>query len=122
MNAVPVLPDSAPFSPSQRAWLNGFFAGLLTRTTGSPAAAANVAALLTTSPGSRAGAEMGASPAPAVPVEAEEEEFPWHDAALAMDERRALAEGKPVARQRMAAMAQLDCGACGYVCQTYSEA
>ena len=24
-----VIPDSAPFSPEQRAWLNGFFAGLL---------------------------------------------------------------------------------------------
>ena len=108
MNAVPVLPDSAPFSPAQRAWLNGFFAGILTRTTGAPSAAApaNIAA---TTP----------AEAPAVEVE---EEFPWHDAALAMDERMALAEGKPVARQLMAAMAQLDCGACGYICQTYSEA
>ena len=24
-----MIPDSAPFSPEQRAWLNGFFAGLL---------------------------------------------------------------------------------------------
>ena len=28
---VALLPDDAPFSPDQRAWLNGFFAGLLTR-------------------------------------------------------------------------------------------
>ena len=27
---VSLLPESAPFTPSQRAWLNGFFAGLLT--------------------------------------------------------------------------------------------
>jgi sulfite reductase (NADPH) flavoprotein alpha-component len=27
---VPLLPENAPFTPSQRAWLNGFFAGLLT--------------------------------------------------------------------------------------------
>jgi dissimilatory sulfite reductase (desulfoviridin) alpha/beta subunit len=27
--AVPMLPESAPFTPAQRAWLNGFFAGLL---------------------------------------------------------------------------------------------
>ena len=27
--SLPLLPESAPFSPSQRAWLNGFFAGLL---------------------------------------------------------------------------------------------
>ena len=25
-----LLPENAPFTPSQRAWLNGFFAGLLT--------------------------------------------------------------------------------------------
>ncbi len=25
--AAPVLPENAPFSPEQRAWLNGFFAG-----------------------------------------------------------------------------------------------
>ena len=24
-----LLPESAPFSPAQRAWLNGFFAGML---------------------------------------------------------------------------------------------
>jgi sulfite reductase (NADPH) flavoprotein alpha-component len=28
---VPVVPDSAPFSAEQRAWLNGFFAGLFSR-------------------------------------------------------------------------------------------
>src|SRR5258708_5315021 len=33
-----------------------------------------------------------------------------------------LAEAKPLKRQLMAAMAQLDCGACGYLCKTYSEA
>ena len=27
--AAPVLPENAPFSPEQRSWLNGFFAGLL---------------------------------------------------------------------------------------------
>jgi sulfite reductase (NADPH) flavoprotein alpha-component len=39
-----------------------------------------------------------------------------------MDERLAMTEDKPRSRQLMAAMAQLDCGACGYVCQTYAEA
>jgi sulfite reductase (NADPH) flavoprotein alpha-component len=47
---------------------------------------------------------------------------PWHDPALPLDERLRLAEEKPLARRLMAAMAQLDCGACGYVCRTYSEA
>ena len=36
-------------------------------------------------------------------------------------ERLTLAESKPLPRRLMAAMAQLDCGACGYVCQTYAE-
>ena len=26
---VPLIPENAPFSTDQRAWLNGFFAGLL---------------------------------------------------------------------------------------------
>ena len=39
-----------------------------------------------------------------------------------MDERLKMAEGRPHERVLMAAMAQLDCGACGYLCQTYSEA
>lgn len=34
---VPLIPDTAPFSPEQRAWLNGFFAGLFSRTAQSPA-------------------------------------------------------------------------------------
>ena len=25
---VPLIPDTAPFTPEQRAWLNGFLAGL----------------------------------------------------------------------------------------------
>src|SRR5207302_8352961 len=59
------------------------------------------------------------------PVEVETphvEEFPWHDPALAMEDRMKLAEGRPHERRLMAAMAQLDCGACGYLCKTYAEA
>src|ERR1043165_8577750 len=36
---VPVLPESAPFTPEQRAYLNGFFAGLFSRTAAAPATA-----------------------------------------------------------------------------------
>jgi sulfite reductase (NADPH) flavoprotein alpha-component len=46
---VPVLPESAPFSPEQRAWLNGFFAGLFSRapgTGGAPAPAGSAPALI----------------------------------------------------------------------------
>jgi sulfite reductase (NADPH) flavoprotein alpha-component len=69
----------------------------------------------------------GAIPPAAVAVAVEappavEEDFPWHDPNLAIDERLKLAEGRPHERVLMAAMAQLDCGACGYVCKTYAEA
>ncbi len=106
MNAInpagsaPVIPDTAPFSPAQRAWLNGFLAGLFGGTaTGD------------------AGMSVETAFAPAV-----EEDFPWHDPALELDERLALADGRPFERKLMAAMAQLDCGQCGYLCQTYAEA
>jgi sulfite reductase (NADPH) flavoprotein alpha-component len=33
-NFVPLIPETAPFSPEQRAWLNGFFAGLYSRAGG----------------------------------------------------------------------------------------
>jgi len=104
---VPTLPETAPFSPAQRAWLNGFFAGLVNS---AAAAAGNSNTSIT-----------GAAPATAVPAE-DEENFPWHDPAMPMDERLELAKDKPIERRMMAAMAQLDCGACGYVCKTYSEA
>lgn len=94
---VPLIPDSAPFTPAQRAWLNGFLAGLY---------------------GGAAAGVPGASATPPPPAE----DFPWHDPALALEERLALAEGRPLARRLMAAMAQLDCGQCGYICRTYAEA
>ena len=103
MNAMsgaggPVIPENAPFSPAQRAWLNGFLAGLY---------------------GASSGGDAGMSVASSVAVE---EDFPWHDPALEMEERLALADGRPFERQLMAAMAQLDCGQCGYLCQSYAEA
>ncbi len=94
---VPLIPDSAPFTAAQRAWLNGFLAGLY------GGAAANASA---------------APPPPAEPAE----EFPWHDPALELEERLRLAEGRPLSRRLMAAMAQLDCGQCGYLCRSYAEA
>jgi sulfite reductase (NADPH) flavoprotein alpha-component len=93
------LPESAPFTEAQRAWLNGFVAGLL-------------------------GAERARSDAPAEPAApaAAADDFPWHDPTLALDERMKLAEGRPHERRLMAAMGQLDCGQCGYLCRTYAEA
>lgn len=101
--AIPVLPDSAPFTAAQRAWLNGFFAGLVSR-----GAAPTTESAINSIPNSDAADES--------------DEMPWHDPAIALDERLKLAEGKSKPRVLMAAMAQLDCGACGYICQTYAEA
>ena len=58
----------------------------------------------------------------AVPSAAPAEDFPWHDPTLPLEERLLLAAGRKRERVLMAAMAQLDCGQCGYLCQTYAEA
>lgn len=102
---IPLIPDNAPFSPAQRAWLNGFLAGLY--------GGASVAVL--NGPG--AGVSLAASPPPS-----EHEDFPWHDPALELAERMVLAEGRPLPQRLMAAMGQLDCGQCGYLCQSYAAA
>jgi sulfite reductase (NADPH) flavoprotein alpha-component len=94
MNApLPLIPDNAPFSPAQRSWLNGFLAGLY--------------------------GGIAAGAAPPAPEPAPE---PWHDPALTLAERMALAEGRALAPRLMAAMGQLDCGQCGYLCHSYAEA
>ena len=98
-----LIPDTAPFNEEQRSWLNGFFAGLM----GFEDSAG-------------AEGEAGADTSPA--ADASEEDFPWHDPSLEIDQRMELAEGKPLEGRLMAAMAQLDCGSCGYLCKTYSEA
>ena len=49
-------------------------------------------------------------------------EAPWHDQTMPMADRMKLAEGRPLRRRFMAAMAQQDCGQCGYDCHNYSEA
>src|SRR5258705_6314940 len=49
-------------------------------------------------------------------------EAPWHDQTLPIAERMKLAEGRPLRRRMMAAMAQQDCGQCGYNCNDYSDA
>ena len=49
-------------------------------------------------------------------------EAPWHDQAMPLAERMKLAEGRPLRRRMMAAMAQQDCGQCGYNCEDYSDA
>src|ERR1700693_3797724 len=105
---APCLPENAPFSPLQRAWLDGFLAGLL-GDGGTDAATAN----------SAPGHDSVVAHTPEEP--AGPEDFPWHDPGLPLDERIALAIGRPPERVLMAAMAQTDCGQGGYSCQTYVE-
>jgi len=121
MNPVPTLPENAPFNPAQRAWLNGFFAGLMGGE--GPDGPGDQAARAPASPAARE--PQAAAEAPALTwrdVDDEDVEYGWHDPALAMDERLALAEDQPLEFRLMAAMAQLDCGACGYLCRSYSKA
>ena len=98
------LPENAPFTPEQRSWLNGFFAGLVALNSGAPAEALPL-------------------PAPGVAPAAEDDgEAPWHDQTIALADRMKLAEGRPLRRRMMAAMAQQDCGQCGYNCADYADA
>ncbi|MDF3055981.1 MAG: hypothetical protein K0R17_196, partial [Rariglobus sp.] len=47
MSTVPLIPETAPFSPEQRAWLNGFLAGIFSRAPGGATSVSSVAAALT---------------------------------------------------------------------------
>jgi sulfite reductase (NADPH) flavoprotein alpha-component len=105
---APSLPENAPFSSPQRAWLDGFLAGILSGDDMAAAAEATLPAPATQP------AIAATPPGP--------EDFPWHDPGLPLDERIALAAGRRPERLLMAAMAQTDCGQCGYSCQAYAEA
>ena len=113
VNAQPVLPtivpESAPFSEEQRAWLNGFFAGLVSLD--------QVTAL---SPDQAKGLMPDTPKGPL--DDGDDGEAPWHDQTMPLGERMQLAEARPFRRKLMAAMAQQDCGQCGYNCEDYSNA
>jgi sulfite reductase (NADPH) flavoprotein alpha-component len=100
-----IIPTTAPFSEAQRSWLNGFFAGLLTSDGAVALPAAQGAALLEGAVGN-----------------GDDGEAPWHDQTMPIADRMKLAEGRPLRRRLMAAMAQQDCGQCGYNCNDYSDA
>jgi sulfite reductase (NADPH) flavoprotein alpha-component len=104
------IPENAPFTAEQRAWLSGFLAALVSPdVTGATALSSG-----------EAGAVLGDAK-PAVPL-ATNDEAPWHDPAMPLDERMKLADEKPLAPKLMAAMAQQDCGQCGYNCADYANA
>ena len=92
-----IIPADAPFSEPQRVWLNRFFFESL-------------------------GKEFWAAPGPAAPAEPKEDDStPWKDPAMAIEDRMMLAQDRPVRWKLMAAMAQQDCGQCGYNCSDYSR-
>ena len=99
-----LIPENAPFSIEQRAWLNGFFAGILSLDAGPTPATTT---------------DLGAA---GLPTSADDGAAPWHDPTIEIDERMTLAKGRPLARRMMAAMAQQDCGQCGYNCEDYANA
>jgi sulfite reductase (NADPH) flavoprotein alpha-component len=92
-----IIPADAPFSDQQRAWLNRFFADALFKHFPPPVPTA-----------------------PAAPQE--DDSTPWKDPAMAIEDRMVLAAERPVRWKLMAAMAQQDCGQCGYNCTDYSRA
>src|ERR1700753_1889801 len=99
-----IIPANAPFSEQQRQWLNGFLVGMLGLDGTTPLSPEQNSALL--------------SPA----GDSDDGEAPWHDQTMPIADRMKLAEGRPLRRRMMAAMAQQDCGQCGYNCNDYSEA
>ena len=112
-----LLPETAPFTPEQRAWLNGFFAGYLGLDGGVTALTPEEGAKL------MAGVAPAPNPASMGPLDdGDDGEAPWHDQTIALPERMQLAAGRPLRRRMMAAMGQQDCGQCGYSCEDYSNA
>lgn len=98
IHVVPqIIPADAPFNEPQRAWLNRFFFEAL-------------------------GRDFWSAPQPAAPAApAEDDSTPWKDPAMAIEDRMVLANERPVRWKLMAAMAQQDCGQCGYNCADYSR-
>jgi sulfite reductase (NADPH) flavoprotein alpha-component len=111
-----LIPESAPFSPEQRTWLNGLFAGLFGLSESvTPVSDADAAKLF-------AGLIDGSPTVPAQGADEVDDGAPWHDPAMPLPDRMKLADGKPLPRRLMAAMAQQDCGQCGYNCKDYADA
>jgi sulfite reductase (NADPH) flavoprotein alpha-component len=106
-----IVPETAPFTPEQRTWLNGFFAGLVSL---------DSIGLTPLTPEQNA-AMMGAPVAKGPLDDGDSGDAPWHDQTIALPERMKMAEGRPLRRRMMAAMAQQDCGQCGYNCEDYSN-
>ena len=109
-----LVPETAPFSDEQRAWLNGFFAGLVSLDGAGVTALSpeQSAALMPGGAKNEFRNEFG---------DTDDGEAPWHDQTLPFPDRMKMADGRPLRRRMMAAMAQQDCGQCGYSCEDYSN-
>ena len=84
-----IIPTSPPFGESQRLWLNGFLVGMLGLDgTASPLAPEQGVSMLAPS------------------GDGDDGEAPWHDQTMPISDRMKLAEGRPLRRRMMAAMAQ----------------
>ncbi len=94
---IQIIPENAPFDDDQRAWLNGFFVGYM-------------------------GLENADLNATADGADDDDEDYPWHDDTMPLEERMELAKERPFKLQLMAAMGQQDCGQCGYLCKSYADA
>jgi len=103
-----LLPETAPFTPEQRAWLDGFFIAAL---------GLSDSGITALSPQESAALLAGGASAAE-----DDDNAPWHDQTMPLAERLKLADGKPLRRRMMAAMGQQDCGQCGYNCQDYADA
>jgi sulfite reductase (NADPH) flavoprotein alpha-component len=109
---VPYIPETAPFTAEQRAWLSGFFAAIFSSEAAPlPLSWEQEGAALVDWPGSNRADATGD----------EDDGAPWHDPSLPLPERMTLAEDRPLARRMMAAMAQQDCGQCGSNCEGYAK-
>src|ERR1700755_3150299 len=101
---IEIIPQGAPFSDAQRSWLNGFLAGALGLDGTTPLSPDQNAAMLAPS------------------GDGDDGEAPWHDQTMPIADRMKLAEGRPLRRKMMAAMAQQGRGPCGHKRKGYSDA
>jgi sulfite reductase (NADPH) flavoprotein alpha-component len=98
-----LIPENAPFNPDQRSWLSGYFAALL-------------------GPAVEGATALAPGEAPGGPKLADNDDAPWHDPSLPIIDRMEMAKERPEPQKLMAAMAQQDCGQCGYNCADYANA
>jgi sulfite reductase (NADPH) flavoprotein alpha-component len=92
---IPLVPDNAPFDEEQRAWLNGFLAGVLGLAASETKPAASASPL----------ARTRSEEPPAAGLESSQ-----------------AGVGEALERRLLSALARLDCGQCGYSCQGYAQA